>query len=158
VKLPLSWLKDLVDLDLGVDELVAIMSLSGLEVEDVTTPGAGTAGLRTARVLHWEPHPDADKLRFVRVTGDGGDGEVEVVCGAANFDVGDVVVHALPGGHVPGVTGPDGTKGLDLATRRSAGSPPTACSPRRRSSSSARTPAASWSCRPGPRSGPRSTT
>jgi phenylalanyl-tRNA synthetase beta chain len=117
VKLPLSWLKDLVDLDLGVDELVQIMSLSGLEVEDVSTPGAGAAGLRTARVLHWEPHPDADKLRFVRVTGDGGDGEVEVVCGAANFDVGDVVVHALPGGHVPGVTGPDGTKGLDLATR-----------------------------------------
>lgn len=117
MKLPLSWLKDLVDLDLGVDELVEIMSLSGLEVEDVTTPGAGAAGLRTARVLHWEPHPDADKLRFVRVTGDGGDGEVEVVCGAANFDVGDVVVHALPGGHVPGVIGPDGTKGLDLTSR-----------------------------------------
>ncbi len=117
MKLPLSWLKDLVDLDLGVDELVEIMSLSGLEVEDVTTPGAGAEGLRTARVLHWEPHPDADKLRFVRVTGDGGDGEVEVVCGAANFDVGDVVVHALPGGHVPGVVGPDGTKGLDLTSR-----------------------------------------
>ncbi|MFO7776933.1 MAG: phenylalanine--tRNA ligase subunit beta [Nitriliruptoraceae bacterium] len=117
MKLPLSWLKDLVDLDLGVDELVEIMSLSGLEVEAVTAPGAGAAGLRTARVLHWEPHPDADKLRFVRVTGDGGHGEVEVVCGAANFDVGDVVVHALPGGHVPGVIGPDGTKGLDLTSR-----------------------------------------
>jgi phenylalanyl-tRNA synthetase beta chain len=118
VKLPLSWLKDLVEFDLGVEELVEIMSLSGLEVEAVTTPGAGATGIRTARVLHWEPHPDADKLRFVRVTGDGGDGEVEVVCGAANFDVGDVVAHALPGGHVPGVLGPDGTRGMDLSSRR----------------------------------------
>ncbi len=118
MKLPLSWLHELVDLDLPVDELVDVMSLSGLEVEDVTTPGAGAAGIRTARVLHHEPHPDADKLRFVRVTGDGGEGEVEVVCGADNFEVGDVVAHALPGGHVPGVTGPDGTRGLTLSSRK----------------------------------------
>lgn len=118
MKLPLSWLRELVDLDLGVDELVEVMSMSGLEVEDVATPGAGAAGIRTARVLHFEPHPDADKLRFVRVTGEGGDGEVEVVCGAANFEVGDIVAHALPGGHVPGVTGPDGAHGLTLSSRK----------------------------------------
>jgi phenylalanyl-tRNA synthetase beta chain len=118
VKLPLSWLQELVVLDLGVEELVEVMSMSGLEVEDVATPGAGASGIRTARVLHWEPHPDADKLRFVRVTGDGGDGEVEVVCGAANFEVGDIVAHALPGGHVPGVTDPDGAKGLTLSSRK----------------------------------------
>ncbi len=117
MKLPLSWLTELVDLDLPLDELVDVMSLSGLEVEDVTTPGAGAQGIRTARVLHHEPHPDADKLRFVRVTGDGGEGEIEVVCGAHNFEVGDIVAHALPGGHVPGVTGPDGTKGLTLSSR-----------------------------------------
>ena len=117
MKLPLSWLTELVDLDLPLDELVSLMSLSGLEVEDVTTPGAGASGIRTARVLHWEPHPDADSLRVVRVTGEGGDGELEVVCGAANFDVGDVVAHALPGGHVPGVTGPDGSRGMTLEAR-----------------------------------------
>jgi phenylalanyl-tRNA synthetase beta chain len=118
VKLPLSWLTSLVDVDLPVDELVDVMSLNGLEVEAVTTPGAGAEGIRTARVLHWEPHPDADTLRVVRVTADGGDGEIELVCGAANFEVGDVVAHALPGGHVPGVTGPDGGKGLTLTSRR----------------------------------------
>ncbi len=117
MKLPLSWLTELVDLDLPLDDLVSLMSLSGLEVEDVTTPGAGAAGIRTARVLHFEPHPDADSLRVVRVTGEGGDGEVEVVCGASNFDVGDVVAHALPGGHVPGVTGPDGGRGMTLEAR-----------------------------------------
>jgi phenylalanyl-tRNA synthetase beta chain len=118
VKLPLSWLTAMVDVDLPVDELVDVMSLKGLEVEDVTAPGAGAEGIRTARVLHWEPHPDADKLRVVRVTADGGDGEIELVCGAANFDAGDVVAHALPGGHVPGVTLPDGGRGLTLTSRR----------------------------------------
>jgi phenylalanyl-tRNA synthetase beta chain len=117
VKLPLSWLTSLVDVDLPLADLVDVMSLNGLEVEDVTTPGRGVAGVRTARVVDWAPHPDADKLRVVRVTGDGGDGEVEVVCGAANFDVGDVVAHALPGGHVPGVAGPDGAPGLTLEAR-----------------------------------------
>jgi phenylalanyl-tRNA synthetase beta chain len=117
VKLPLSWLTSMVDVDLPIDELVEVMSLNGLEVEDVTAPGAGTRDVRTARVLAWQPHPDADKLRVVQVTGDGGEGRIELVCGAANFDVGDVVAHARPGGAVPGVAGPDGSKGLELATR-----------------------------------------
>ncbi|MFA9429103.1 phenylalanine--tRNA ligase subunit beta [Egicoccus sp. AB-alg2] len=103
MKLPLSWLRTFVDVDLPLDELVDVMSLNGLEVESIETPGAGTAGVRTAKVLHWEPHPDADRLRVVRVTGDGGAGEVELVCGAANFDVGDVVAHAVPGASIPGM-------------------------------------------------------
>jgi phenylalanyl-tRNA synthetase beta chain len=106
VKLPLSWLRAHVDLDLPIDELVEVMSLNGLEVEDVLTPGDGTAGVRTAQVLSWEPHPDADRLRVVHVTGDGGEGEIELVCGAANFDVGDIVAHAAPGSAIPGEEGP----------------------------------------------------
>jgi phenylalanyl-tRNA synthetase beta chain len=102
VKLPLSWLRTHVDLDLPIDDLVAAMSLNGLEVEQVHRPGSGTAGVRTARVLSWGPHPDADRLRVVHVTGDGGQGEIELVCGAANFDVGDVVAHAAPGSTIPG--------------------------------------------------------
>jgi phenylalanyl-tRNA synthetase beta chain len=106
VKLPLSWLRAYVDVDLPVDELVEVMSLNGLEVEDVRYPGGGTAGVRTARVLSWGPHPDADRLRVVHVTGDGGEGEIELVCGASNFDVGDVVAHAAPGSAIPGEDGP----------------------------------------------------
>jgi phenylalanyl-tRNA synthetase beta chain len=117
VKLPLSWLLEYVDVDLPVDELAAVMSASGLEVEAIHTPGAGTAGVRTARVLHWQPHPDADKLRVVRVTGDGGDGEVELVCGAANFEVGDIVAHAVPGSSIPGPAGPAGERGMVMQSR-----------------------------------------
>jgi len=103
MRIPLSWLTSMIDVDLPLDELVARLSASGLEVEGVTRPGEGVRGVATARVLHHEPHPDADNLRLVDVTGPGGEGEVRVVCGAANFDVGDVVLHAAIGAELPGM-------------------------------------------------------
>lgn len=104
MRIPLSWLTSMVDVDLPLDDLVERLSASGLEVEGVTRPGGGVRGVATARVLHHEPHPDADSLRLVDVTGPGGVGEVRVVCGAANFDVGDVVLHAAVGAEIPGLT------------------------------------------------------
>jgi phenylalanyl-tRNA synthetase beta chain len=103
MRIPLSWLTSMVDIELPLDELVDRLNASGLEVEGVTRPGAGIAGVRTARVLHHEPHPDADSLRLVDVTGPDGTGEVRVVCGASNFDVGDVVLHAAVGARIPGL-------------------------------------------------------
>lgn len=108
MKLPLSWLATYLDLpDLPVPDLVEAMGRFGLEVDAILTPGAGVTGTTTATVLDWEPHPDADRLRVVRITH--GDDEVELVCGAANFDVGEVVVHAGVGGSIPG---------LELTARR----------------------------------------
>ena len=103
MRIPLSWLTSMIDVDLTLDELVDRLSATGLEVEGVTRPGAGVRGVATARVLHHEPHPDADSLRLVDVTGPGGDGQVRVVCGASNFDVGDVVLHAAVGAEIPGM-------------------------------------------------------
>ncbi len=103
MRIPLSWLTSMVDVDLGIEELVERLSAAGLEVESVTRPGEGVRGVTTARVLHHEPHPDADALRLVDVTGPGGDGVVRVVCGASNFDVGDVVLHAAVGAVIPGM-------------------------------------------------------
>ncbi len=103
MRLPLSWLLEHVALDMPLEELLARMSAVGLEVEGVHRPGTGVHGVRAARVLHHEPHPDADSLRLVDVTGEGGDGVVRVVCGASNFDVGDVVLHAVVGAEVPGM-------------------------------------------------------
>lgn len=103
MRIPLSWLTSMVDVDLPLDELVERLSAAGLEVEGVTRPGEGVRGVATARVLHHEPHPDADSLRLVDITGPGGVGEVRVVCGASNFDVGDVVLHAAVGAEIPGL-------------------------------------------------------
>lgn len=100
MKVPLSWLRQLVAIDdLSLDELLDVLSLNGLEVEEVVHPGRGTAGVRTKRVVHWEPHPNADKLRFVRVTD--GEQETELICGAWNFEVGDIVAHAEVGATIP---------------------------------------------------------
>jgi phenylalanyl-tRNA synthetase beta chain len=103
MRIPLSWLTSMVDVDLPLDALVERLSASGLEVEGVTRPGYGIRGVATARVLHHEPHPDADSLRLVDVTGPGGEGQIRVVCGATNFDVGDVVLHASVGAEIPGM-------------------------------------------------------
>lgn len=100
MKLPISWLRRFIDLDdLSLDELVDVMSLNGLEVEEVHVPGRGTTGVITKRVVSWKPHPDADKLRVVHVTD--GETEIELVCGASNFDTGDVVAHAEVGATIP---------------------------------------------------------
>ena len=105
MKVPVSWLQQFVDVsDLSLDELVDVMSLNGLEVEEVLRPGVGTSGVITKRVVSWGDHPDADKLRVVQVTD--GEDEIELVCGASNFDTGDVVAHAEVGATIPGEDGP----------------------------------------------------
>lgn len=101
MKVPLSWLRQFVDVDMPLDEFTEFLSRGGLEVEEVRTPGAGTAGVTTARVLSRRPHPDADKLQVVHITH--GDDDVELVCGAHNFEVGDTVLHAPVGGSIPGL-------------------------------------------------------
>lgn len=53
-----------------------------------------------AKVLEWQKHPNADRLRIVKLDV-GNKGIVDpVVCGAANFDVGDIVALAMPGAKI----------------------------------------------------------
>ena len=57
-------------------------------------------GIVAAKVLHQEKHPNADRLRVVKL--DVGGRIIEpVVCGASNFDAGDIVALALPGASIP---------------------------------------------------------
>lgn len=54
----------------------------------------------TAKVIMFEKHPNADRLRIVEL--DTGSKAVKpVVCGATNFKEGDIVALALPGAHIP---------------------------------------------------------
>ncbi|MDX1510001.1 MAG: phenylalanine--tRNA ligase subunit beta [Nitriliruptorales bacterium] len=102
MKVPLSWLREFVDVTVPLDELVDLLGMRNLEVEEVRHPGDGTRGVVAVEVLDRRPHPNADKLQLVEVT----DGRVQhqVVCGAWNFEVGDVVFHAPPGSSIPGGT------------------------------------------------------
>ncbi|HEX9765309.1 MAG TPA: phenylalanine--tRNA ligase subunit beta [Nitriliruptorales bacterium] len=102
MRVPLSWLREFVDVDLALDDLVDLLGMRNLEVEEVRHPGAGTSGVVAVEVLDRQPHPNADKLQLVEVTD--GTSQHRVVCGAWNFEVGDRVFHAPPGATIPGLT------------------------------------------------------
>jgi phenylalanyl-tRNA synthetase beta chain len=101
MRVPLSWLRDFAPIDLPVDELVLLLGALGTPVESVTEVGGGLDGVVVARVEEIGPIPGADKIRVVQVDA-GGDERVQVVCGAWNFEVGDLVPLATVGAVLPG--------------------------------------------------------
>lgn len=109
MKFTLSWLKDHLETEASLEEIVEKLSMLGLEVEGVEDRAAALRPFTVARVLAAEPHPDADRLRVCRV--ETIEGEVQVVCGAPNARTGMWGVFAPPGSHVPG-TGVDLKKGV----------------------------------------------
>jgi phenylalanyl-tRNA synthetase beta chain len=109
MRVPLSWLREYVDLPAGATgrDVQAKLISAGLEVETVEQLGAGLQGpLVVGEVLTVEELEGFKKpIRFCTVdVGDAnGTGEPqEIVCGARNFAVGDKVVVILPGGVLPG--------------------------------------------------------
>ncbi len=101
MKFTLSWLKDHLETEAPLDDILYALTDLGLEVEDVTNPAAKLAPFTIARVLTAEKHPDADKLRVCRVLTD--EGEKQIVCGAPNARAGITVVLCKPGDYVPGI-------------------------------------------------------
>lgn len=116
MKVPISWLKDYVDITLPVEELAERLTLAGLEVAGIERIGVAGADLPWNRekivvgqVLEVKPHPNADRLTLA-VVDYGRGAPYTVVTGAPNLKVGDrgqKVAFALEGavlydGHQPG--------------------------------------------------------
>ncbi|GAA2947899.1 phenylalanine--tRNA ligase subunit beta [Streptomyces enissocaesilis] len=109
MRVPLSWLREYVDLpatETGRDVQAKLVS-AGLEVERVERLGAGLKGpLVVGKVLTIEELTEFKKpIRFCTVdvgTANGTGEPQEIVCGARNFAVGDKVVVVLPGAVLPG--------------------------------------------------------
>ena len=100
MKFTLNWLKEHLDTQASLDDIVEALTCVGLEVEGVDNPGEKLAAFKVARVLTAERHPQADKLQVLTVdTGDGA--PLQVVCGAPNARAGLVGVLGLPGAIVP---------------------------------------------------------
>lgn len=101
MKFSLRWLREHLDTDASLEKILATLNNIGLEVEGVEDRAAALASFRIARVIEAVQHPNADRLRHLRV--DIGDGiERSVVCGAPNARTGMMGVAALPGEYVPG--------------------------------------------------------
>jgi phenylalanyl-tRNA synthetase beta chain len=100
MKFTLSWLKEHLETQASVQEVVDAMTMAGLEVEHVEDPAAKLAAFSVARIVEAVQHPNADKLRVCQV--DTRDGRLEIVCGAPNARAGLTVVYAPIGAYVPG--------------------------------------------------------
>ncbi|WP_339451143.1 phenylalanine--tRNA ligase subunit beta [Pseudomonas sp. EA_5y_Pfl2_R50] len=95
-----QWLRGWVSPQVDRDELVARLSMAGLEVDSVT-PAAGVfSGVVVGEVLSTEQHPDADKLRVCQVSN--GAETFQVVCGAPNVRPGLKIPFAMIGAELPG--------------------------------------------------------
>ena len=99
MKFTLGWLKEHLETQATLDDILVALTRIGLEVEGVDNPGEKLAAFRVAKVLTAERHPQADKLQVLSV--DAGDGPLQVVCGAPNARAGLVGVFGMPGATVP---------------------------------------------------------
>lgn len=101
MKFSLSWLKEYIPLEMGLEGLTDGLTMAGLEVDSVTPLYDSLDGVVVARIVEAKPHPNADKLRLCQVDV-GADEPVGIVCGAPNAAEGLVVPCALPGAVLPG--------------------------------------------------------
>ncbi len=94
-----SWLRAHVPTDASRDELSAVLTAIGLEVEDVTALGDGLQHVVVARIVEAVRHPEADRLQVCKV--DAGQGELlQIVCGAPNARAGLVAPLAMVGAQI----------------------------------------------------------
>ncbi|HEX3460541.1 MAG TPA: phenylalanine--tRNA ligase subunit beta, partial [Acidimicrobiales bacterium] len=100
MRVPLSWLRDFAPFEGEPADLAATLDDLGLVVEEIERVGEGLEAVVVARVDEIAPIAGADRIR--RIVVDAGDGPVEVVCGAWNFEVGDLVPLAPVGAVLPG--------------------------------------------------------
>jgi len=105
LRVPVSWLREYVPIEMPLDELATRLSISTAEVEGIEARGVADAdgnleNFRVGRVIEAAKHPNADRLQLTKV--DVGEGDARsIVCGAWNFGVGATVAVALPGAVLP---------------------------------------------------------
>ncbi|HEV7604263.1 MAG TPA: phenylalanine--tRNA ligase subunit beta, partial [Candidatus Limnocylindrales bacterium] len=101
MRVPLSWLREIVDVELTPEALAERLTLLGMEVKGIIAWGEDWRSVVVGELLSVERHPRADRLSLTRV--DVGAGEpLDIVCGATNIAVGQRVPVALPGAVLPG--------------------------------------------------------
>lgn len=94
------WLRTMVNPKLTSDELSHMLTMAGLEVEEVAPVAPPFSNVVVAKVVEIERHPNADRLNVCKV--DAGTGTLlQIVCGAPNVRAGMTVVCALAGAKLP---------------------------------------------------------
>ncbi|MDQ3407286.1 MAG: phenylalanine--tRNA ligase subunit beta [Chloroflexota bacterium] len=102
MRVPLSWLREFVDIDLSPEALAERLTLLGMEVKGVHRIGADWSSVVVGELLDVYAHPSSPRLSLTRVRTAEGERELEIVCGATNIEAGQRVPVALPGALLPG--------------------------------------------------------
>lgn len=101
MKISESWLREWVNPSVATEELVAQVTMAGLEVDAIEPVAGSFTGVVVGKIVGTAPHPDAEKLRVCQVEGHE-EGIKQVVCGAANAREGLVIPFATIGAKLPG--------------------------------------------------------
>jgi phenylalanyl-tRNA synthetase beta chain len=100
MQFPESWLREFCNPPLSTAELADLLTMSGMEVEDLRPAAPPFTKVVVGEVLSVERHPNADKLTVCQV--DAGTGQtLNIVCGAPNVKAGIKVPTALVGAELP---------------------------------------------------------
>jgi len=100
MKFTFSWLKEFLDTNNSVSDIVDTLNKIGLEVDQLTQLSPDLHYFKVAQITACEPHPHADRLKVCQVNT--GDDIIQVVCGAPNARTGLKTVLARPGMYIPG--------------------------------------------------------
>lgn len=103
MKISYKWLGEWVDLSgfKNPQELADLLTARGLEVESLEAQDRGLEKVVSAQIILKEKHPEADRLSLCKVNIGGGAEYLDIVCGAQNMKVGDVVALAQIGANLP---------------------------------------------------------
>lgn len=96
-----QWLRHFVDPKIDSEALGQLMTMAGLEVEEMNPVGGVFHSVVVGQILSTEKHPDADRLKVCQVDA-GQDAPLQIVCGAPNAEAGMKVPCALVGASLPG--------------------------------------------------------
>lgn len=100
MQFPESWLRTFCNPDLNTQQLADLLTMAGLEVEELQPVAPAFTGVVVAQVMEVAKHPDADRLNVCKV--DAGTGELlQIVCGAPNVRPGIKVPCAMVGAELP---------------------------------------------------------
>ncbi len=94
MRVPVKWIRDFVDIDISAQELADKMTMTGTKAETIEYLGEEISNVLVGKIVEIEKHPDADKLQITQI--DIGTGEnIQIVTGAQNIAIGDVVPVAM---------------------------------------------------------------
>ena len=99
MKASLEWLQEYSDIDVNCLELGDILTMTGSKVEEVIQTGTDIENVVVGKILEIEKHPNADKLVITKV--DVGNEVIQIVTGANNIKVNDIIPVAKDGAELP---------------------------------------------------------